>query len=245
MPASLDKPVILLAAHGERGGAANNQRLAQLVDAVGQAVLEADVGPLLVSIEGLAERTLAACGARPVVCLPLLFSDGFFYETRLKPHFAAPGRLLAEPLISWPGFASFLADNLAARLIASAADPRVVLVGHGRKSAAPAAPSRSAAAAQRLAGQMAARYGRITAGLLEEAPLARDAVAAAEPPYALIGLFFGAGLHGAEDFDVLASMAPERPAAAFTVGELPGLAPFIADRARRMLADLPAAMGRS
>ena len=36
-----DRPVILLAAHGERGGAANNERLAGIVDQVAQALPEA------------------------------------------------------------------------------------------------------------------------------------------------------------------------------------------------------------
>ena len=126
-----ERLVILLAAHGERGGAANNARLAGIVEAVGAAVPEADVGSVLVNVEGLTERTLAACGTRPVLCLPLLFSDGFFFERRLKPAFVAQNHVLAPPMAMWLSFAPFLADNLALRTISHAADPRVVLVAHG------------------------------------------------------------------------------------------------------------------
>src|SRR5690242_2981292 len=195
-----DRPVILLAAHGERGGAAKNARLAQIVGEVGKAIPEADVGSVLVNVEGLVAKTVAACGERPVLCLPLLFSDGYFWTERLKPHFGGPAHKLAPPLALWRSFAPFLADNLALRLIAHAVDPRVVLVAHGSKQ-----PGRSAECARKVAGQMQARYGRIEVGFLEEPPFAKDVIAAAEPPYSCIGLFLGEGLHGGEDFDVLVS----------------------------------------
>ena len=225
-----ERPVVQLAAHGERGGAANNARLAALVGEVGALIPGADVGSVLVSIEGVVVRTLEACGTRPVVCLPLLFSEGYFYQQRLKPHFDGKVQRLAQPLAFWPGFAPFLADNLALRLIAHSADPRVVLVAHGSRT-----PGKSAEAAQRVAAQLQARYGRVEAAFLEEPPFARDVVAGIDPPYATVGLFFGAGLHGAEDFDVLVATAPATPAAAFTVGDLPGLAGLAADQALSML----------
>jgi sirohydrochlorin ferrochelatase len=226
-----DRPVILLAAHGERGGAANNARLAGLVEQVGAAIPGADVGSILINVEGLVERTLDACGARPVLCLPLLFSDGFFFAQRLKPHFASVGRTLAPPMALWRSFAPFLADNLALRTISHAADPRVVLVAHGSKQT-----GRSAACARIVAQQMQARYGRIEVGFLEEPPFASDVVAGAEQPWVAVGLFLGEGMHGGEDFDVLVSSAVLRPMAAFTAGELPGLAALIAAEARSMLA---------
>jgi sirohydrochlorin ferrochelatase len=225
-----DRPVILLAAHGERGGAAKNARLAEITEAVGRAIPGADVGSVLVNIEGLVERTLAACGPRPVLCLPLLFSDGYLYEQRLRPYFVAPNHKLAAPLALWRGFAPFLADNLALRLISHAADPRVVLVAHGSKQ-----PGRSAECARKVATGMQARYGRIEVGFLEEQPFAKDVIARAEPPYSCIGLFLGEGLHGGEDFDVLISSARTPPVAAFTAGELPGLPGLIADEARARL----------
>jgi len=68
-----ERPVILLAAHGERGGAGKNARLAQIVEQVGKAIPEADVGSILVNVEGLVQKTMAPCGARPLLCLQLLF----------------------------------------------------------------------------------------------------------------------------------------------------------------------------
>ncbi|HEX5007290.1 MAG TPA: hypothetical protein VFV70_09275 [Hyphomonadaceae bacterium] len=225
-----DRPVILLAAHGERGGASKNARLARITEDVGKAIPGADVGSILVNVEGVVEKTLAACGARPVLCLPLLFSDGWFYAERLRPHFTAPNHTLAPPLALWRSFAPFLSDNLALRLISHSADPRVVLVAHGSKK-----PGRSAECARKIAAQMQARYGRIEVGFLEETPFAKDVVARAEPPYSCIGLFLGEGLHGGEDFDVLVSTAPVPPIAAFTAGELPGLAGLIAAEADERL----------
>ena len=225
-----DRPVILLAAHGERGGAANNARLAKLVEDVGAAIPEADVGSILVNVEGVAERTLAAAGGRKVVCLPLLFSDGYFFTQRLKPFFVAPEHVLAPPLALWRSFAPFLADNLALRTISHAADPRVVLVAHGSKQT-----GRSAVCARQVAGLMQARYGRIEVGFLEEAPFASDLAAAASPPWSAIGLFLGEGMHGGEDFDVLVATARNAPVAAFTAGELPGLANLIVAEARDRL----------
>lgn len=225
-----DRPVILLAAHGERGGAANNARLAGIVDQVAAAIPDADVGSILVNVDGVVERAIAACGARPLVVLPLLFSDGFFFGQRLKPYVSGPGRILAPPLALWRSFAPFLADNLALRTISHAADPRVVLVAHGSKQT-----GRSAACARLVAQGMQARYGRIEAAFLEEAPFAADVVARTEAPWAAVGLFFGDGMHGGEDFDVLVSTAKHRPVAAFTVGELPGLPGLIAAEARALL----------
>ena len=225
-----ERPVILLAAHGERGGAANNARLAGIVDAVSALVPEADVGSVLVNVEGVTERALAACGERTVLCLPLLFSDGYFYEQRLKPVFTAANHRLAPPLALWRSFAPFLADNLALRTISHAVDPRVVLVAHGSKQT-----GRSAACARQVAGLMQARYGRLEVGFLEEAPFAAEVVAQAEAPWSAIGLFLGDGMHGGEDFDVLVSTAKHRPVAAFTAGELPGLAGLIAAEARDRL----------
>jgi sirohydrochlorin ferrochelatase len=224
-----DRPVILLAAHGERGGASKNARLAQITEDVGNAIPDADVGSVLVNVEGVVAKTLAACGPRPVLCLPLLFSDGLYTE-RLRPHFTAPNHKLAAPLALWRSFAPFLSDNLALRLISHSADPRVVLVAHGSKK-----PGRSAECARKVATQMQARYGRIEVGFLEEAPFAKDVVARADPPYSCIGLFLGEGLHGGEDFDVLVSSAPTPPIAAFTAGELPGLSSLIAAEAKERL----------
>jgi sirohydrochlorin ferrochelatase len=133
----------------------------------------------------------------------------------------------------WPGFAPLLADNLALRLISRSADPRVVLVAHGSKT-----PGASAVSARKVAAQMQTRYGQVDVGFLEEAPFARDVIARTRPPYSLIGLFLGEGLHGAGDFDELVASAPHPPVAAFTAGELPGLARLIADEAQQRLAAL-------
>jgi hypothetical protein len=161
----------------------------------------------------------------------LLFSDGFFFERRLKSALTGARHTLAPPLALWRSFAPFLMDNLALRTISHAADPRVVLVAHGSKQS-----GRSAACARQVAGLMQARYGRLEVGFLEQEPFAADLIGKIEPPWSAIGLFLGDGMHGGEDFDVLATTAKHRPVAAFTAGELTGLPGLIAAEARERLA---------
>ena len=172
----------------------------------------------------------AACEARRLIVLPLLFSDGYFFGKRLKPFVTGPAQTLAAPLALWPSFAPFLSDNLALRTISHAADPRVALIAHGSKT-----PGRSAACARIVAQQMQAQYGRIEVGFLEEPPLAVEVAAQMEAPWAAVGLFLGEGMHGGEDFDVLVATAAQPPVAAFTAGELPGLGRLIAAQARELL----------
>ena len=77
-------------------------------------------------------------------------------------------------------------------------------------------------------------------GFLEEAPFAADLLGEVEPPFAMVGLFFGAGMHGGEDFARLVNEAPNQPVVNFTVGELPGLADLVARKALQELAKLEA-----
>lgn len=229
------KPAVILAAHGERGGAGDNERLQKLADDVAAAVPHADVGWVLVNEQDAVPRCLAEVGESPTVLLPLLFSDGFFHQERLRPHVVGSHRRLADVLAFWPEFPVFLADNLAHRLAARLVDPRVVLIAHGSsKSRA------SAEAAGHVAAALQDRFGQVTTAFLEEAPFAADVLEEADPPYAMIGLFFGAGMHGAEDFSRLAANAPNRPAAKFTVGELPGFADLVTHKALQELAKLEA-----
>lgn len=229
------RPVVILAAHGERGGAGDNQRLQSLADAVAEDLPEADVAWVLVNDPEAVPRFLEAIGERPAVFLPLLFSDGFFYRERLKPYVIGSSRHLSEPLAFWPEFSVFLADNLAHRLAAQLADPRIVLVAHGSKSS-----SASADAARSVAGALQGRFGRVEPAFLEEAPLAQQALKEVDPPFAMIGLFFGDGMHGGEDFARLVSEAPNRPVVSFTIGELPGLADLVGRKARQELEKLRA-----
>lgn len=229
------KPAVILAAHGERGGAGDNERLQKLADDVAALTPQADVGWVLVNEADAVPRCIAEVGKRPTVFLPLLFSDGFFYRERLVPHVVGAHRKLADVLAFWPGFPIFLADNLAHQLAAQLVDPRVVLIAHGSgKSTA------SSDAARRVAASLQDRFGEVSMAFLEEAPYAADVLCEVDPPFAMVGLFFGAGMHGAEDFGRLVAEAPNRPAAAFTVGELPGLADLVSRKALQELAKLEA-----
>lgn len=225
-----DRPVILLAAHGERGGAADNSRLEGIAKGVGKALPEADVCSVLVNVEGAVERALANSGARPVLCLPLLFSDGFFFERKLRSAFSRPGQTLAPPMALWPSFAPFLLDNLATHEEKDPGSPLVVLVAHGSRQT-----GRSAACARQLALDMRRSGRRVSVGFLEEPPFAPEIVAEAAAPWSAVGLFLGDGQHGREDFAGILEGARVQPVAAFTVGELRGLAGLVAAEARERL----------
>lgn len=223
LPESADRPTILVTAHGERRGGGENLRLRHLTSQLELMLPEAEVRWALLNEPGHAKAALADAGRAIVV--PILFSDGYFYQ-RLFGEVSGPSRIVAPPLGLWPDFASFLANGL------TAPDCSVLLVAHGSKGG-----GRSSAAARDLAAGLEAVGFTVECGFLEEEPFAVDVAVGMAGPYALIGLFFGDGLHGGEDFRSLAARPGVRTAV--TVGEMSGLAGLIAAETRRLLATMP------
>ena len=216
-------PVIVLAAHGERRGPGTNRRLHALAAALQARLPDTPVRPSRVNEP--ASTLTAIAGAERAIVLPVLFSDGFFY-TRLRSEVSESGWSLAPPLALWPEFAPFLS-----RQIDETGAP-VLLVAHGSKR-----PGRSSAVAIELAGTLAADGRDVRCGFLEEQPFAAAVAAEMEGPFALVGLFFGEGLHGGEDFRALSDMPGVRRAV--TVGDMPGLDDLFETRIRKMLATIP------
>ncbi|MEZ5937093.1 MAG: hypothetical protein R3C52_02610 [Hyphomonadaceae bacterium] len=241
---------MFLAAHGERRAEGPGEgpgdrddetprdaRLLSLCDSVSDLLGGVETAPLLASDADATARSLARAGARPVVVLPLLFSDGYFF-TRLRAALETAGpagaiRRLGEPMIRWPGFAAMLEDEIR-RAAGAPSDLHLVLIAHGSKTPGGA----SAQSARALAARLAPSFASVACGFLEEAPFAAEFVSAAPAPYGLAGLFLGEGLHGRDDFGALVEGAVRLPAFAFTAGALPGLARLIADRARTELETL-------
>ncbi len=223
MTSGAPHPVVVLAAHGERRGPGTNRRLQALAAALQARLPTTQVRTSLVNEPG---STTAAIGAAErAVIFPVLFSDGFFYD-RLQSEVSETAWSLAPPLALWPEFAPFLA-----RQVDEAGLP-VLLVAHGSKR-----PGRSSAVAMELAGRLAARGADIRCGFLEEPPLATAVAAEMAGPFALIGLFFGEGLHGGEDFRALAALPGVQRSV--TVGEMPGLDELFEARIRNALATIP------
>jgi hypothetical protein len=226
------RPLVLLCAHGERGGARTDLRLHALARELGDRLAEADVGSVPMTRPDLLPSLLEGAGDRPVIGLPLLFSDGFFFRERLAPHFDRATRRLAPPLVHMNGFAETLAEDIRRR---GRGDGGVtLLVAHGSK-----APGRSEACARALADIISAAGSPAIVGFLEQAPLARDVVREVAGRWTAVGLLMGEGRHGRDDFQAILAEAPVAPAAAFLAGDVAGLADVLAQETRRQLARPP------
>jgi len=224
MPPDAPRPVIVLAAHGERHpGPSATRRLPALTPRLQPRLPQADIRCSLVNEPG---STTAAIGsAKHALVLPLLFSDGFFFE-KLRSELAMDGHLLASPLALWPEFAPFISQAT------SPADCPLVLVAHGSKR-----PGRSSQVARQIARDLSSSGRDVRCGFLEEPPIAQSVAAELNGPFDLFGLFFGDGLHGGGDFRALASLPGVRRA--ITGGEIPGLDQLIETKARECLATIP------
>lgn len=190
----------------------------------------AEIVCVRVNDEDEVERGLAPLRERSTIVLPLLFSDGFFVRQRLRPQLSGARQRLAEPMVFWPELSALVVQRVREACGESGA---VVLVAHGSSKS-----SASSEAAARFAESLSGGAGEVCAGFLEEPPFAHEVLASASGEYALVGLFFGAGKHGAEDFSALADGASNRPRVAFTVGELPELPDVVARKALTELAML-------
>jgi hypothetical protein len=225
---------VYLAAHGERGGAGDDRRLFALANETAARLQDADVRPLLLGDAAGLRSELESMRSRSLI-LPLLFSDGFFYSSRLMGANDGLPHRIAEPLAFWPALPDLLVQEQRRRR-GEARPGQTVLVAHGSRT-----PGRSAACALDLAARLAPHIGPVDVAFLEQPPLARERIAQIAGPWSAIGLFFGDGLHGRDDFSEALAAAPAPPLSAFTVGEARGLADMLAAQARVELA----AMGDS
>ncbi len=186
-------PVCLIAAHGERGGARDNRRLLA-IGAAAQALLPgADIRCGVLSGEPSIETVLADAEGRAIIIAPLFMCAGYFTETALPQRLAETGHVaeILPPVGETPEFV-----RLAAGMVLERGVHGLRVVAHGS-----ARDRRSRRAAERFAAGLCARSGIATppCAYLEEPPFAAEAVEALPKGGAIMGLFAGAGLHGAED----------------------------------------------
>lgn len=196
---------MLLAAHGERGGAADNAAVARLAAAVAARGIAGRVGFGFIKGEpGIADAARSLTAPRLLV-YPLFLSAGYFTGVRLPQLLAQDPRARAHrlrilpPLGLDPGFP----DVVAARAERAAASrghapekATVVLLAHGSsKDAGSRTATRHIAAALRQLG----RFAAVCDAYLEEPPSLAEAVSRLSGPLVIVGLFAGEGLHGADD----------------------------------------------
>ncbi|MEM6627066.1 MAG: hypothetical protein AAGB25_03075 [Pseudomonadota bacterium] len=232
-------PLVLLAAHGERGGDGRNQGLAELQVELQSIRRAVEVQTVIVSDKDALDAVFAANAARRGVVVPILFSDGFFYSARLSEAVAAmdaapdAGFQLLPPFGMWPELAVLVADELTSRAFNRGVD--VLVIAHGSTRS-----TYSADAARAFAIALEAEIGgAVRCAFLEESPKPVDMYREHGAPDVAIGLFFGAGLHGRDDFAEAIAASPNPPATAFTIGEMGGLAEMIAARVDVWLTDVP------
>ncbi len=228
---------VLLAAHGERGEAAEGERanasvvrLAAELSALGVA---AEVRCGFMKGEPTIRDALRAFTTPEIVVYPLFLAEGYFTRVRLPELIGAAE--VAQPVTMLPplgvdpalaGLVLERAVRVAAARGFAAAETWLVLVAHG---SANHASSRRAAdhLARRIA--MRWRFAGVTAAFLEEVPRIEDVLRAVPGPAVVAGLFAGEGLHGREDLGRLIAAADRTDLVPIgNVGTWPELADFVA-----------------
>lgn len=203
-------PLFLLAAHGERGGATGNARLRAICREVARLLRgEAAVRCGVLSGEPSLEGAVAGACESPVSVYPVFMSEGFFVRERLPARLAAAGvKANVLPVLGAdPGFAQACAARLDG--LDGGAPDRVLVAAHGSTR-----DDRSRCAAEAFASRLACALGvAVQCAFLEEQPFVEQAVRALDHRGAIVSLFAGQGLHGAEDMDAIiaaSGFAPDR-----------------------------------
>jgi len=233
MSAERKKLAVVLASHGDRGGASPNAALHRQAAAVhvltGLTVLTG-----MLKGDATIEQAItdaAATGAARVAVYPLFMADGYFVQKvreRVNAAGVTPEPLMLTPLGLDPGLPDILVQEALAAASAAgldAATSRLLIVGHGSKLG-PASAAATRKAAARVA--VVRRFATVTTAFLEEEPFVEDALRASTAPTIVAGFFFGDGMHAGED--VPDAIAETGANAVYTgaVGNSPAVAPLIA-----------------
>jgi len=233
MSAERKKLAVVLASHGDRGGASPNAALHRQAEAVhvltGLTVLTG-----MLKGDATIEQAItdaAATGAARVAVYPLFMADGYFVQKvreRVNAAGVTPEPLMLTPLGLDPGLPDILVQEALAAASAAgldAATSRLLIVGHGSKLG-PASAAATRKAAARVA--VVRRFATVTTAFLEEEPFVEDALRASTAPTIVAGFFFGDGMHAGED--VPDAIAETGANAVYTgaVGNSPAVAPLIA-----------------
>ena len=200
----LDHCGVLLAAHGERGGGADNASVERLAAALSVRNVAAEVGFGFIKGTPTISQAVRAFTAPRLIVYPMFFSDGYFTGVRLPQLLAEAGRAsltirMLPPLGLDPGLAALVAAKVTQATRANGltdGQAAVVLLAHGATNNAA-----SRRATERLAEQLRARtqFSAVACAFLEEAPTLDAAIERLPDPAVVVGLFAGEGLHGAED----------------------------------------------
>ena len=227
-----DMPAMLLAAHGETGGARDNLLLVRVATQVAARLPDLPVTCGVLNGAPALEEALVALAGRHLLVHPFFMSDGYFVRQAL------PKRLQESPVAGWamltplgllPALPALIAGEIAADR------HEILIVSHGATKS-----DRSRLATEAFADALRRELpGRaIACCYLEEEPFADQAIAKLGPGAQLVSFFAGEGAHGRNDLTRLVIEAG-KPDLAVTesVGALPGIADLIVAELRLALAD--------
>ncbi len=191
---------VLLAAHGERGGAGDNRALLRLAARLARHCAFASVRAGVLKGEPSVER--ACAGKGPLQVYPLFMSDGYYVREALPERLRRTGRefRIHRPFGLEPGLAALTARHGAGTLRAHGEDPResiLLLVAHGSSKSD---QSRIAAEWQAARLRRQGQFAEVRTAYLENPPFLPEALASLPAgPCVMVGFFSGEGRHAAED----------------------------------------------
>lgn len=226
----LSNPAVLLAAHGETGGAQNNALLARVAAKVAQQLPDRPVTCGVLSGAPALEDALAELSGCDLLVHPFFMSDGYFTRQAL------PKRLEESPVAGWrvltplgllPGLPALIAGQIAADR------EEILIVSHGATKSDRSRLT-TEAFAEALRQELPGR--RIACCYLEEEPFAPEAVATLGSKAQLVSFFAGEGAHGRSDLTRLVAESGKADLAVTdSVGALPGIAELIVAELRAAL----------
>jgi len=201
-----DSIAVVLVAHGERGGTfANSALLAHAAAVREEGPFAAVTAGVLNGVPTFEQALSEAAQARPpaILVYPFFMADGYFSNVVVPRRIAAAGLgdrcHLLPPLGLDRGLPSLLLADALATAAGAGLDPaasRLLVVGHGSKSA-----RASARATEEVAVQISRskRFQSVAIAFIEEPPFLDDMLVGRQPPTVIAGFFSGDGLHAAED----------------------------------------------
>lgn len=225
---------LLLVAHGERGGAADNAGVAALTAELARREVAAEVRCGFINGVPPIGEALQAFATSDIMIYPLFLSDGYFARVRLRELLADSGPYLTDhrvAILPALGLDPQLAELIAEKVTdasrhrgESERRPSVVLLAHG--SLKDGASRHAAEALQQRIGSMG-RFSDVLCAFLEEPPALRDCISELPGQVVVVGLFAGDGLHGAQDVPRLIEELARADVLFINVGTWPEIAELV------------------
>ncbi|MDX1710749.1 MAG: CbiX/SirB N-terminal domain-containing protein [Rhodovibrionaceae bacterium] len=203
-PGTDEPQALLIAAHGDRGGARNNRLALEVAERMSESGRYDAVGVGYIRSEPSVEHAAAALMPARLRVYPLFMSDGYYVRRAIPQRLGlgeegAPDIRIDPALGLDPELPELLAAEAEEAIRAAGAEPletTLLEVAHGSsKSRASADAARGIAARVKEVG----RFRDVECAFLEEEPFLAQALEQLTGPLCLQGLFIGQGMHGAED----------------------------------------------